>query len=640
MPQLAKGLDGLFFQKDLNIEKIICELVDNSVEHPKGGSVDVYILIEEEVHSGDDTHPYSFRVHVYDNGSGFTSEDKLHDAFELSSDIESMKKKIGKFHFGMKTAPLYKFNHFSLITKIGNNFCNRSIRYPGLYDPKNNYRWSPKGVDLKNPNPNPGNIVPPHVGESGITNLMTKHNLTTCAVCTSPRMSLLPKEDAKRDTTFFNELIVQLKLYLGIVYQEVIEKNTATLYIGKTMDTMEEILPCDPFLSAYTPDGMASLAIKETDPDTKMMLETIAPFGTLAGERLPIKVKIPKEPKYKNKKDQTIHVTPYYVPKARFIDLLRTKYSAEDLNGRFIMQSHNLTTKVSDKQKEVSSGMVGKGMQGFYFYRGNRAIIFGAEAAHSNQGFWNGIAGFKSLSSDGWANTVRVKVEYDPSPELDRMFNLAGNKNTFDGSPHGNIWAAIKKGIIQTIDGDVANHAPPFNVAAPYWVGGKGSSFHIGSHKAYPPSKKCVDCSFFHEEGKCPKGECSTCGLSKSANKCLLSSCNTKCSNPKCGKMGHTKEECPESKCPNCTGYTGFSCACCTTCKEPCLCPYKICHIKPPKCTCAGGGGGKTPPPGDLFKIKPKGKYHMVKFDITKDAQSIKMINEILTLIGKSKSDL
>ena len=30
----------------------------------------------------------------------------------------------------------------------------------------------------------------------------------------------------------------------------------------------------------------------------------------------------------------------------------------------------------------------------------------------------------------------------------------------------------------------------------------------------------------------------------------------------------------------------------------------------------------------------------MVKFDITKDAQSLKMVNEILTLIGKSKSDL
>jgi hypothetical protein len=550
-----------------------------------------------------------------------------------------MSKKIGKYHFGMKTAPLYKFNHFSLITKIDNDFYNRSIRYPGLYEPQNNYIWLSKGIDTKHSSPNPGSVVPLHVGEPRIKLLMTKHKLTTCAVCTSPRMSLLMKEDAKRDTTFFKELIIQLKLYLGIVYQEVIEKKTATLYIGKTMDQMDKILPCDPFLSAYTPDGMASLAIKETDPDTKIMLKTIAPFGTLAGERLPIKVTIPDEPKYKNKKDQTIHVTPYYVPKARFVDLLRTKYSAKDLNGRFIMQSHTQAAKVSDKQKEISSGMVGKGMQGFYFYRGNRAIIFGAEAAHSNQGFWNGIAGFKSLSSDGWANTVRVKVEYDPSPELDRMFNLAGNKNTFDGSPHGNIWAAIKKGIIQTIDGDVANHAPPFNVAAPYWVGGKGSSFHIGSHKAYPPSKKCDDCSFFHEEGKCPKGECSKCNLAKSDNKCTLVKCNTKCGNSKCGKTGHIIDVCPKLRCGNCTGFTGYSCYCCPDpkCKGVCLCPFKVCHTSP--CIC-GTGGGAAPPPPDLFKIKSKGKYHMVKFDTTKNAKSLKMINEILKLIGKSKSDL
>lgn len=639
MTQVSKGLDGLFFQKPINIEKIICELVDNSIDHPVNGqSVDVYILVEEEIHVLEDTHPDSFRIHVFDNGSGFPSEDKLHEAFELSTDTASLKKKIGKFHFGMKTAPLYKFNNFSLITKMEGKYFNRSIRYPGMYKPENNYLWLKSGIDSKHPSPNPTNLVPPHVGEKRITDLMDKYGLTTCAVCTTPRMSLLKKDNAKRDKTYYDELITQLKLYLGIVYQDAIEKKNAVIKIGKDMKDMDEILPCDPFLSSYTPNEMVNLAKIEKDAKDKMKLETIAPFGTLAGERKPCKVKIPKEPKYKNQSDQIIHVTPYFVPSAKFVDLLRKSYSAKDLNGRYIMPSHNVGQGVSDKQKEISSAMGGKGMQGFYFYRGGRAIIFGAEPADSNQGFWFGISGFKSLSSHGWANNVRIKVEYEPSPELDDMFRIAANKDTFDGSPHEYIWTAIKTGIMQTIDGESANHAAPLNTALPYWVpGGKKENFHIDSLTNYPPST-CNDCGFFHEPGKCPKGDCLKCGLPKAKNNCTLATCNTKCANPKCGKTGHTEEVCPKSKCPNCTGYIGFpSCFCCPTCKKPCLCPHGVCHSKP--CKCGGGGGGK-PPPNDLFKIKEKGKYHAVKFDATDEAKSIKMVNEILVLIGKSKDDL
>lgn len=638
MSKEAKGLDGLYFQKTINIEKVVCELVDNSIDHPKKGEpVEVYILIEEEIHTTDDTHPDSFRIYVFDNGSGFISEDKLHEAFELSSDTASMKKKIGKFHFGMKTAPLYKFNNFSLITKINKKYFNRSIRHPGMYNPENNYLWLESGIDQKHPSPNPTDKVPKHVGEKRITDLMDQYALTTCAVCTTPRMSLLKKDNSSKDITYFDELIEQLKLYLGIVYQEAIEKKKAFIKIGKEMNKMDKILPCDPFLSDYTPNGMASLAKIEKDVDNKMMLETIAPFGTLAGERKICNVKIPNIAKYKNQSDQIIHVTPYFVPSASFVDLLRKSYAAFDLKGRYIMPSHN-KGQVSPKQKEISSAMGGKGMQGFYFYRGGRAIIFGAEPADSNQGFWNGISGFKSFSSTGWANNIRIKVEYEPSPELDEMFKIASNKETFDGSPHENIWAAIKTGIMQVIDGQTANHAAPLNTALPFWVPGEKKNFHIGTLKDYPPSK-CDDCSLFHESGKCPKGDCSECGLLKAKNNCTVSTCNTRCINPKCGETGHTEEVCPQSKCPNCTGYIGFpSCYCCKTCKKPCLCPHGACHTTP--CKCGGGGGGGSPPPANLFKIQKKGKYHRVKFDSADKAKSIKMINEILLLIGKSKDDL
>ena len=64
------------------------------------------------------------------------------------------------------------------------------------------------------------------------------------------------------------------------------------------------------------------------------------------------------------------------------------------------------------------------------------------------------------------------------------MFKLAGNKDSSDGSPHANIWAAIKEGIQQTIDGDAKNHAPPLNKALPFWV--KDSAHHAKSLSGYP----------------------------------------------------------------------------------------------------------------------------------------------------------
>ena len=104
------------------------------------------------------------------------------------------------------------------------------------------------------------------------------------------------------------------------------------------------VLPVDPFLSDYSPDGMVSLAKKETKSENKLMLETISPYGTLVGKRSSIKVKIPDEEIYPNKAEQEIHITPYLVPSASIVDLLTKKYEVNDLNGRKIIPSQNKGT--------------------------------------------------------------------------------------------------------------------------------------------------------------------------------------------------------------------------------------------------------------------------------------------------------
>ena len=213
-----QGFDGNFFSvPSLNFEKALCEIIDNSIDSGNGAPVVVNVIIQpEQVPS---RRKNSFRVYIYDNGNGFGSENDLHSAFQLSRVKKPSKKnKIGCFHWGMKTASLAKYDHFSLITKIGNKFFSRSIRHPGKHNPDEYYIWRSFGIDKSRTNPNPSDKVPAHVGESGITENMKKHDFTTCAVLTCPRGVILTTQTGKRDITYHDELLNHLNLYFGIIY--------------------------------------------------------------------------------------------------------------------------------------------------------------------------------------------------------------------------------------------------------------------------------------------------------------------------------------------------------------------------------------------------------------------------------------
>jgi len=68
---MDKGYGKDFFENSgLNFEKVLCEIIDNSMDNPIGNQrVKVDLIIEEEKATSGQNN--SFRVYIYDDGKGF-----------------------------------------------------------------------------------------------------------------------------------------------------------------------------------------------------------------------------------------------------------------------------------------------------------------------------------------------------------------------------------------------------------------------------------------------------------------------------------------------------------------------------------------------------------------------------------------
>ena len=195
----------------------MCEVIDNCVDNPVADQkVEVDVIIEEEIAKSIESD--SFRVYIYDRANGFESEDKFHAAFELThaegqpSSIQPSDKKIGKFFYGMKVAPLTKFEHFSLITEIEGEYLIRSTRYPGE-DNEFKYVWRKEGV-LGTEKDNPYDSAPVHLGLEGIKKVMSDGSYKTCAVMSCPRVELTKRPHNKTDKLYYDDLISHLSSFL------------------------------------------------------------------------------------------------------------------------------------------------------------------------------------------------------------------------------------------------------------------------------------------------------------------------------------------------------------------------------------------------------------------------------------------
>jgi hypothetical protein len=508
---MDKGYGKDFFENSgLNFEKVLCEIIDNSMDNPVGNQkVKVDLIIEEE--NAQSKQANSFRVYIYDDANGFENENKLHASFELThpSLQPHAVKKVGKFFYGMKVAPLTKFEHFSLVTEIEGKYLIRSTRYPGIEN-KTPYQWKSTGVLGTNLD-NPSDSAPSHLGIEGITKIMKRYSYKTCAIMSCPRVALTKKPHGKTDLLYYNELMSHLSSFLGIVYGDCISQKRLELKIGKNITSLDEIKPTDPFWSEFTPSNMKTLALTETNKDRKEMLETVAPHAILAGNTSVQKIVI-------DSKECEIKITPYILPKDIVLKMIHDKYEHNTPAGNKLYRYQ----KVGKKQKQMSKHMRGEEQRGFYFYRGGRAIIFGTQGAENNKGMWHGIEG---LPIAGWANQIRIKVEYDPG-ELDTLLRLDPNKNTYT-EIDDKVWEVIRQGLIQTIDGKTLGHAKPYDEANHYWLEDASKGTIHAEQKT--TLKACNKCKYIHVHIKyCPKGNCLKCNLPKSKNICTINKCNTK----------------------------------------------------------------------------------------------------------------
>ena len=156
---------------------------------------------------------------------------------------------------------------------------------------------------------------------------------------------------------------------------------------------MINIKAVDPFWSEFTPLKMKALASTEKNKARKEMLDTVGPYGVLAGKTQVETIQV-------GSKKCEIKITPYVLPKSSTLKMIYDKDEDETPEGNKLYVYGRITAK----QRQISKHMDGEEQRGFYLYRGGRAIIFGTQGAESNKGMWHGIEG---LPQGAWANIIR-----------------------------------------------------------------------------------------------------------------------------------------------------------------------------------------------------------------------------------------
>lgn len=123
---MAKKIPSIVFSlPSLKLENIVLEIIDNSLDY---GAKNVQLQFFEGKTSG---RKKDVGFAVFDDGVGFKTGKNLFAAFEITED-ENQKQRaaddIGKYHVGMKLAPLSMFKHLFVFAKLDGevHFCYAS----------------------------------------------------------------------------------------------------------------------------------------------------------------------------------------------------------------------------------------------------------------------------------------------------------------------------------------------------------------------------------------------------------------------------------------------------------------------------------------------------------------------------------
>jgi len=491
----------------LDIEITIMEVIDNSID---AGASDIHVDIKQ-----DSVVAESFQVRVYDNGSKIFEEnwtqENIDSAFNIEIDpndpeILRDEEAIGKFHVGMKIAPLSKFNFVSMFTLSQGNLLQKHGMYPEYTKIRINPNLIYGGTE------NPFNEVPEHINVEQIQTYFNNNNMNTCVMMSHPRMDILTNINS--DISCLREFRKHIKKYLGVVYQKYLEDGDFEIkVIGiQERDGGGNVIPLDPFWSNYTPEKITQFKDTLVVDSEIAEVANLARFGTLKTRRIPIEID-----------NQEIVVEGFIVPHRTS----RQAFNRYWEDGKY-GEEH---TKVEDSFKVNNSGsekLASTNMGGFFFYRGKRCINFGGDLSN-NQGFFDLI----NPQNSNWCWRLRIKIEYDEN--LDHLLKLHPNKKGYI-SIDESVWQGIKEALSTHVGGE--SFARPFNQQRAFVLWNDNDNqfnFTNASNQRRPREPAnfsydaCINCGYeIHEDNDlCPLVECAQCG--NAGEGCSILECNHVC---------------------------------------------------------------------------------------------------------------
>lgn len=516
---MVKEVPNIIFRLlDLGLERIIAEVIDNSLDKNADD-----VRVNMEIPDGDATKTMTV---IRDNGDGFESVEHLFSCMEIEADedVERGVADIGKYHIGLKIAPLTKYSRVDIVTKINGQTYSLAFFEPlssgleyNMNDPEHKNPTYPKLLQNRSEIP------------AEITDFIdrSEEGWTTLVFLSNPYRKLLEESFLEnknlRDSEAFQE---NLRRFLGITYERYFVDNPD---LKMSVDG-KSVSASDPFWKTFTPRNILA-KIGEDTSSRATKLRRMSRFGTLEGYRFVSNV-VP-----------SLTVQPFVIPD----ELARKKFKeilAEGFRGD--------TPPSQGKAQNGGSFLDSNALAGFYFYRDHRLVAYGS--------FYElGITDFA-------ANNIRIEISYK-SQQGDNHFTVSPNKTRVDGiSPEA--YSEIYRGLKVECGGDA--YATPFSISTPFFdsqntqrpreVRG-GRAFIPSPHAHYANTlvrgsakwiqyKECSDegCGLIHAPGDiCPEAPCAICHR---RNTCTPGECAYECQH--CGLTGdHLSNACPRL-CVNC----------------------------------------------------------------------------------------
>jgi len=608
---MARSVPGIVFNRgDITLETIIAEIVDNSLD-AKAKKIEIEFF---EYKSSGQSQDIGFAV--FDDGKGFADIEGLFDSFEIEEKTgkkERAADDIGKYHIGLKIAPLTMFKELHVLSKVDDEILFSSAFNPnksGLdYDMDQTPRVNPTYPSMYHPKLSQLN---PEIHQVISKFIKTHSAWKTCVIGCHRIKNILDDGNKPIDLLVTGSSGPKhFAQFLGMTYQKYLEDAEPPMIqiTNCRKDSPYKIHPIDPFWKDFTPSKFREKQIqfehalsKASDDEEELEIQTqidfcksMARYGTYKGYT------------HVSSKIDGIKVTPYVIP----VGEARTIIAKNTIEG--IRWNNSTTTRPMHRAVTNASSelLASNRVTGFFFYRGKRLINFGK---------------FYELNvKDNDANSIRIEVEY-PKELDDTHFEVSPNKERIDNFSE-ETWADIIRALKQSEGGP--EYAAPFNVERPFFIDtiiarkeptkkkrkpnpeAHFPNILVRSGEGGAKYKKCSACGFLHNPDDndeiCLKFVCAKC--SEKNHGCTPTTCHYTCS------VCTAKGECKPGNCVNVCKFCKLiheeeSCKkiCPGGCGKPapdCICtPKEVCDgCNKDKCECFEGESGMPLAKGPKVKL-------------------------------------